>query len=80
MKLRIKELREERNYTQTEIAEVLHCTQQTYSKYETEEIMIDANNIMLLADFYHTSVDYLLGLTNQVEPYEKCSTIKRTDG
>jgi len=71
MKLRIKELREERNYTQTEIAEVLHCTQQTYSKYETEEIMIDANNIMLLADFYHTSVDYLLGLTNQVEPYEK---------
>lgn len=70
MKLRIKELREERNYTQTEIAEVLHCTQQTYSKYETGEIMIDADNIMLLADFYHTSVDYLLGLTTQIEPYK----------
>ena len=71
MKLRIKELREERNYTQTEIAEVLHCTQQTYSKYETGEIMIDADNIMLLADFYHTSVDYLLGITDEMKPYPK---------
>ncbi|MCI9246771.1 MAG: helix-turn-helix transcriptional regulator [Clostridia bacterium] len=71
MKLRIKEIRETHNYTQAEIAKVLHCTQQTYSRYETGEIMIDAANIMLLADFYHTSVDYLLGLTTQIEPYEK---------
>ena len=35
MKLRIKELREARNYTQAEIAKVIHCSQQTYSKYET---------------------------------------------
>lgn len=68
MKLRIKEIREAHNYTQSEIAKVLHCTQQTYSRYETGEIIIDANNIVLLADFYHTSVDYLLGLTNQIEP------------
>lgn len=71
MKLRIKEIREAHNYTQSEIAKVLHCTQQTYSRYETGEIIIDANNIVLLADFYHTSVDYLLGLTNQIEPHEK---------
>lgn len=71
MKLRIKEIRETYGYTQTEIAKVLHCTQQTYSRYETGEITIDANNIILLADFYHTSVDYLLGLTSQIEPYEK---------
>lgn len=71
MKLRIKEIREAHNYTQSEIAKILHCTQQTYSRYETGEIIIDANNIVLLANFYHTSVDYLLGLTNQIEPYEK---------
>lgn len=71
MKLRIKEIRETYGYTQTEIAKVLHCTQQTYSRYETGEITIDVNNIILLADFYHTSVDYLLGLTSQIEPYEK---------
>lgn len=71
MKLRIKEIRETYGYTQTEIAKVLHCTQQTYSRYETGEITIDVNNIILLADFYHTSVDYLLGLTNQIEPYQK---------
>lgn len=71
MKLRIKEIREAHNYTQSEIAKVLHCTQQTYSRYETGEIIIDANNIVLLANFYHTSIDYLLGLTNQVEPYGK---------
>lgn len=71
MKLRIKEIREAHNYTQAEIAKALHCTQQTYSKYETGEIIINADDIILLADFYHTSVDYLLGLTNQIEPYEK---------
>lgn len=71
MKLRIREIREARNYTQSEIAKIIHCSQQTYSRYEAGEIMIDSDKIMLLADFYHTSVDYLLGLTNQIEPYEK---------
>lgn len=69
MKLRIKEIRETYGYTQTEIAKILHCAEQTYSKYETGEIPIDTDTIMLLADFYHTSVDYLLGLTNQVEAH-----------
>ena len=70
MNLRIKEIRESRHYTQSEIAKILNCTQQNYSKYETGEIAIDSDKIVLLADFYHTSVDYLLGLTDQVEPYE----------
>lgn len=69
MNLRIKEIREACGYTQAEIAKVLNCLEQSYSKYETGEIPIDTDTIMLLADFYHTSVDYLLGLTNQIEPY-----------
>lgn len=71
MKLRIKEIRQSCNYTKSEIAKVLHCAEQTYSKYETGEIPINIDNIILLADFYHTSVDYLLGLTNQIEPHKK---------
>ena len=71
MNLKIRDIREDRDLKQKKLAELLNCTQQTYSRYETGEITIDANNIILLADFYHTSVDYLLGLTSQIEPYEK---------
>lgn len=71
MNLRIKEIRESRHYTQAEIAKVLHCSQQNYSRYESGEVAIDTYRITLLADFYHTSVDYLLGLTNQIEPFGK---------
>lgn len=71
MNLRIRDIREDHDYTQTQIAKLLHCTQQTYSRYETGEITIDVNNLIILAKFYHTSVDYLLGLTDQFEPYGK---------
>ena len=71
MNLRIKEIRENRHYTQAEIAKVLHCSHQNYSRYESGEITIDAYKITLLADFYNTSVDYLLGLTDQIEPFGK---------
>ncbi len=70
MNLRIKEIRESHHYTQADIAKVLHCTQQNYSKYETGEITIDADKIVLLADFYNTSVDYLLGLTDEIVPHK----------
>lgn len=71
MHLRIRDIREDCDYTQTEIAKLLNCTQQTYSRYETGEITIDIRSLMVLANFYHTSVDYLLGLTDQFEPYGK---------
>lgn len=71
MNLRIRDIREDHDYTQTQIAKLLNCTQQTYSRYETGEIAIDVNNLIILAKFYHTSVDYLLGLTDQFEPYGK---------
>ncbi len=69
MKLRIRDLREDRDLTQTAIAKILGCTQQTYSRYESGEITIDIYNLIKLAKFYNTSCDYLLGLTDISTPY-----------
>lgn len=65
MNLRIRDLREDNDLTQTEIATLLGCTQQTYSRYETGEITIDINSLIKLAQFYKTSIDYLVGLSDQ---------------
>lgn len=73
MKLRIKDLREDRDLTQTHLAKILDCTLQTYSRYESGQITIDIYNLIKLAKFYNTSCDYLLGITNVQKPY------KRTD-
>lgn len=63
-------MREDKDLTQKEISKILNCTQQTYSRYETGEITIDIYNLIKLAKFYNTSTDYLLGLTNNLKPYE----------
>ena len=65
MKLRIRELREDRDFKQKEIAKILNCTQQTYSRYETGEITIDIYSLIKLSEFYNVSIDYLVGLTDQ---------------
>ncbi len=69
--LKIRDLREDRDLTQKQLSKLLDCTQQTYSRYETGEITIDIYNLIKLANFYHTSVDYLLGLTNDAKPYPR---------
>lgn len=69
--LRIRELREDKDFTQTQIAKLLNCTQQTYSRYESGEITIDIYNLIKLADFFKTSTDYLLGITDEPIPYPK---------
>lgn len=71
MNLRIRELREDKDLTQREIAQILSCTQQTYSRYESGEIVIDINNLIKLASFYNTSIDYLVGITDETKPYSK---------
>ena len=73
MKLKIRDLREDKDYTQKEIVKLLNCTQQTYSRYETGEITIDINSLIKLAEFYQTSIDYLVGLTDDLKPYKKIS-------
>lgn len=70
MKLKIRDLREDRDLTQAQIAKFLGCTQQTYSRYESGEITIDIYNLVKLAEFYKTSCDYLLGLTDVITPYK----------
>ena len=71
MNLRIRDLREDKDLTQSELAKLLGCTQQTYSIYESGEITIDIYNLIKLANFYNTSCDYLLGLTDISKPYKK---------
>ena len=66
----IRNLREDRDLRQRQLAEVLHVSQNTYSQYETGVIELTAEKLVLLADFYDVSVDYLLGRTEIMKPYK----------
>ena len=66
---RIRDLREDRDMNQTELAKILGMSQTGYSKYETGENDIPVAILEKLADFYQTSVDYLLGRTDESRPY-----------
>ena len=68
---RIRNLREDRDLTQSAIAELLHCTQVCYSNYETGKRDIPTEALETLADFYGVSVDYLMGRTNVKKPYPR---------
>lgn len=59
LKLRIKDLREDNDLTQKEIAKILMCDQSLYSKYERGEREIPLSLLIKLADYYNTSLDYL---------------------
>ena len=61
---RIRDLREDRDLTQTQVAKYLGMSQTGYSKYETGENDIPTAILIKLSDFYGTSIDYLLGQTN----------------
>ena len=64
MKLRIRDMREDKDLTQQKIADILLCDQSLYSKYERGEREIPLTLLIKLADFYDTSLDYLVGRTN----------------
>ena len=68
---RIRNLRTDRDLTQQEIADVLHIKQNTYSQYETGILNYPLDVVITLAQFYGTSVDYLLGLTDEITPYPR---------
>ena len=66
MKLeRMRELREEKGLTQTELAKYREVTQKTYSRYENDERSIPLEKLILFADFYQTTLDYLVGRSDQ---------------
>ena len=66
---RIRDLREDRDLNQTEVAKMLGMSQTGYSKYETGENDIPTAILIKLARFYNTSIDYLLGETNDPKKY-----------
>lgn len=68
---RLKEMREDRDLYQRDIAKMLNIDQSNYSKYELEKINIPTSLLIKLANFYDTSIDYLLYLTDERKPYKK---------
>ena len=69
MKTRIKDLREDNDFTQGQISEFLNISQVAYSYYELGRRNMPLEILCKIADFYHTSVDYLLFRTNIPTPY-----------
>ena len=68
---RIRNLREDSDLTQAELGEQINVPQRTYAYYESGERMIPPQVLVALAECYHVSVDYLLGLTDQKAPYPR---------
>lgn len=63
--MRIKDLREDNDLTQTQVADYLHIKQNTYSQYETGKRQIPLECLIALAKLYKTSTDYILGLSDK---------------
>lgn len=72
---RLRDLREDRDKTQKQIAVLLNTTQQQYAKYEKGIQEIPVHRLMILADYYDVSVDYILGRTNVTQ---LCKSIQWT--
>ena len=68
---RIRDMREDRDLYQKDLAEYLRCSQVCYSYYEMGKRDIPTDVLIRLADFYGTSVDYLLGRTEEEKPYPR---------
>lgn len=74
---RLKDLREDFDKKQHEIAEFLNITRQQYSLYELGKRDIPAEFICKLAKYYNTSADYILEITDEITPYINSNTIKK---
>lgn len=68
---RIRDMRIDKGLSQEEIGKLLNVKQNTYSQYEIGVLNYPLDVIMTLAEFYGTSVDYLLGLTDEKKPYPR---------
>ena len=71
MKTRIRNLREDNDLTQKELSHLLNISQVAYSYYELNKRSIPLELLSKLADFYNTSIDYLLYRTDEIKPYTK---------
>jgi len=68
---RIRDLREDKDLTQQNMADYLQCSQRIYSNYECGDVDVPTSVLIKLAHFHCTSVDYLLGLTNDTKSYPR---------
>lgn len=68
---RLKELREDNDLKQSNIADLLKMKQPQYARYEIGKRDIPLDNLITLSKFYNTSTDYILGITNEIKPYPK---------
>ena len=68
---RLRDLREDRDLKQADIAKEFNIDQSNYSKYELEKVDIPLKLLIKLSYFYDTSTDYILGLTNEIKPYPR---------
>lgn len=66
---RIRDIREDNDLTQQQIAEILGTSQTMYARYERGANELPVRHLIRLAEFYHVSTDYLLGLTNEKKTY-----------
>jgi len=69
--MRLKDLREDRDLKQKDIAKILNIAERTYSGYETESRWLPKDILIQIANFYNTSTDYILGITNEIKPYPR---------
>lgn len=77
---RIRDLREDRDLTQTAVARMLGMSQTGYSKYETGENDVPTAILIRLARYYHVSIEYLLGQTNEKKRYTEVPKSEENDG
>ena len=75
--IRLKDLREDKDLSQKDVAEVINISQTNYSKYELEKINIPLDTLRSLAEFFETSTDYILGLTDEQHPYPRIKNKKK---
>ena len=68
---RIRDLREDKDLSQEQLAKLLNVSQTTYSRYEKGELDIPIHSLIKLAQYYSISIDYLVNLTNTKIPYNK---------
>ena len=75
--MRLKDLREDSDLTQSALASYLHIKQNTYSQYENGQRQIPLDLLIALTDYYRTSLDYMVGLTDIKTPYPKAKNYYR---
>ena len=68
---RLRDLREDKDFNQSKIADVLSCSQTTYSRYETGDLNVPVESLKKLALYFGTSIDYIVGLTDEKRPYKR---------